>query len=391
MGVVLREAANSKQPVEHAGALVAVHRSQFAETHRKVAVAALPVRVNQDVERAVHRLELVFGVVQLHPREHVRDVKVGVAGGLPQVEARDVRRVDQRITALQILVAHPVFELFADDAALGMEEDQAGAGQFLNAEQVQFLAQLAVVAFLGLFDLFEVLVQVLLGKERGSVDALQLLVVFVALPVGAGDRKQLERLDLRSVGNVRAAAEVDEVGTQRVFGEYLAGALIDQLALHPGLAVLSEALLLARIDPFVREVSRLDLPHLLLDLLEIFRGERNGAIEIVVKPVVDRRTDPELGVRIEFEHRGSQQVRGRVAIDFERFGILAGEDLYAGVRFDRPRQVVQLSVDLRNNGSVRQPGADRFSDLDGRNPRCHRLFAAVGQSDLDVTHREISA
>ncbi len=80
-------------------------------------------------------------------------VEIGVAGGLPQVEARHVRRVDQRIAALQVLVAHPVFELLADDAALGMEEDQARAGQFLNAEQVEFLAQLAVVALLGLFEL----------------------------------------------------------------------------------------------------------------------------------------------------------------------------------------------------------------------------------------------
>ena len=38
-------------------------------------------------------------------------------------------------------------------AALGMEEDQARAGQFLNAEQIEFLAQLAMVALLGFFEL----------------------------------------------------------------------------------------------------------------------------------------------------------------------------------------------------------------------------------------------
>ena len=79
-------------------------------------------------------------------------VETRVAGGLPQIEARHVRRVDQRVAALQVLVAHPVFELLADDAALGMEEDQAGAGQFLDAEQVELLAELAVVALLGLFQ-----------------------------------------------------------------------------------------------------------------------------------------------------------------------------------------------------------------------------------------------
>ena len=44
-----------------------------------------------------------------------------------------------------------------------MEEDQPRAGQFLDAEQVEFLAELAVVALLGLFDLLEVLFEVLLA------------------------------------------------------------------------------------------------------------------------------------------------------------------------------------------------------------------------------------
>ena len=127
VGVVLGEAAHADQAVQHAGALVAVDRAQLAQPHRQVAVAALLVLVDQDVERAVHGLELVFGVVQLHAREHVLRVETGVAGGLPEIDARHVRRVDQRVAALQVLVAHPVFELLADDAALGVEEDQARA------------------------------------------------------------------------------------------------------------------------------------------------------------------------------------------------------------------------------------------------------------------------
>ena len=125
--VVLREPAHAEQSVQHARPLVAVHRAQFAQPHRQVAVAALPVRIDQDVERAVHRLELVLGVLELHAREHVLRVEAGVPRGLPEVESRHVRRVDQRVAALQVLVAHPVFELFADDAALGMEEDQPRA------------------------------------------------------------------------------------------------------------------------------------------------------------------------------------------------------------------------------------------------------------------------
>ena len=119
-----------------------------------------------------------------------------MSGDLEQLAPHDVRRVDERIAAFQILVAHPVFNLFADDAALGMKEDQPGTGQLLDAEQVKFLAELPVIAFLGFFELGEILVELFVGEERGAVDALELLIVLVAFPIGAGDGKQLERFDL---------------------------------------------------------------------------------------------------------------------------------------------------------------------------------------------------
>src|ERR1039458_1883038 len=163
------------------------------------------------VAGAVHGLELVFGVIQLHALEHVVAEEIVVAGGLPQLGAHHVRRVDQRVAALDVLVAHPVFDLAAHDAALGMEEDQARSGEVLDAEEVELFAELAVVALLGFFELGEILVDLLLAEEGGAVDTLQLLVVLVAFPVGAGDGEQLERLDLGGRRHVRAAAEIDEM------------------------------------------------------------------------------------------------------------------------------------------------------------------------------------
>src|ERR1017187_5162155 len=388
VGVILREAADAEEAVEHAGALVAVER---AEPHGEVAVAALAVGIDQDVERAVHRLELVIGVVQLNGREHVLRVEIGVAGSLPQVEARDVGGVDQGVAALQVLIAHPVFELFADDAALGMEEDESGTGEFLDAEEVELLAELAVVALLGLFHLFEVGVEFLGGEEGGAVNALELLVVLVALPVGAGDTEQLEGLDLRGVGDVGAAAEIDEAGSEGVLGEDLAGLLFDELALHPGFGVLLEALFFGGKDAFVGEGAGLDLPHLLLDLLEVVGGEGGGAVEIVVEAVVDGRADAELGFGIEFEHGGGEEVGGGVAVDLERFGVPGGEDLNRGVLLDGAGEVEHLAVDLGRQAGVRQAGADASGDIDGTCPGRDGLFTPVGQSNFDVTHKEFSA
>ena len=81
----------------------------------------------------------------------------------------------------------------------------------LEVEEVELRAEPAVVAAPSVLEALEVRVEIRLRVEGGSVDAGQLLVVLVAAPVGAGDARQLERLDRLRVLQVRAAAEIDEV------------------------------------------------------------------------------------------------------------------------------------------------------------------------------------
>ena len=65
----------------------------------------------------------------------------------------------------------------ADDRPLRHPEDQARSDQGRDGEEVQVAAEPAMVAFLGLFDLGDVGLQVLLVEERGAVDALKHLAV----------------------------------------------------------------------------------------------------------------------------------------------------------------------------------------------------------------------
>ena len=67
-----------------------------------------------------------------------------------------------------------------------------------------------MVALAGLFQLFEVLVQLLLRGPGRAIDALEHRALLVAAPVGAGDAQQLDRADLARVVNVRPAAEIEE-------------------------------------------------------------------------------------------------------------------------------------------------------------------------------------
>ena len=115
--VVLREAAHAQQAVQHARALVAIDGAEFGQAHRKLAIAAQARFVNQDVAGAIHRLELVVGLFDLDRAEHILAIKIGVAAGLPQIQAHDVRRKDQVVAAAQQFIAQPVFHQLADQAA----------------------------------------------------------------------------------------------------------------------------------------------------------------------------------------------------------------------------------------------------------------------------------
>src|SRR5580704_4468965 len=136
--VVLGETAHAQEAVEHTAAFVAIHGAEFGETHGQIAITAQPRLINEDVARAIHRLELVVGFFDFHWTKHVVFVKAGVAAGVPELAAHDVRRVDDVVSALEEFGAQPVFDDRADQAALRVPENQAGSGLILNAEKIEF-------------------------------------------------------------------------------------------------------------------------------------------------------------------------------------------------------------------------------------------------------------
>ena len=87
-----------------------------------------------------------------------------------------------------------------------MPENQARTNIVLDAEEVQFLAELSVVALLGLLELLEVDPQELVGGMGGGLHALELGVGFDPVEIGARDRQELEGLDLTGALHVRPAA-----------------------------------------------------------------------------------------------------------------------------------------------------------------------------------------
>jgi hypothetical protein len=247
-----------------------------------------------------------------------------------------------------------------------------------------------MVALLGLLELREVGLELLVVAPGRAVDALQLLVLLVAAPVGAGHAHELERAELVRVRHVRAATEVHPV-TLPVERDLLPGRndVVDDL----GLEVLALALeqgdrrVLGHDAALHRQGFADDPGHLGLDLREVFGAERRGARKIVVEAVLDHRPDGDLGVGKQALHGLGQQVRRGVPDDVERIGMLVGDDLERGIALDAERQIDQLAVDLAGQRGLGQTGADGGGDTRDVDRAGEFTAAAVGERDVD--HGEI--
>src|SRR5262249_53031815 len=181
-----------------------------------------------------------------------------------------------------------------DGSPLRHPQDEAAADLLADGEQLELLAEQAVVALLGLFELVQVAVEVLLAEEGGAIEALELLAVGVVLPVSAGDAEQLERADLAGVGDVRPAAQVDELALAvEAERRVLLQVVVDVLDLVALADVLDQ---LARLRGGALEaLERLsvldDLGHLLLDAREVVLADRGGRVDVVVEAVFEGRAE----------------------------------------------------------------------------------------------------
>ncbi len=183
-----------------------------------------------------------------------------------------------------------------------------------------------MVALLGLLDLLQVGVELVLLGEGGAVDAGEHRVVRIAAPIGARHLHQLEGVaDLARRGHMRAAAEIEPVALFVDLDLLVGRNGVDQLDLEI-LAHVAEGFLglLAR-PHFLGErlIARDDLLHLLLDDRQIFQRERLVAEEVVIKTVLDHRADGHLRARPQRLHGFRHDMRGVVADQFERARVLA--------------------------------------------------------------------
>src|SRR5690606_26135973 len=122
----------------------------------------------------------------------------------------------------------------------------------------------------------------------------------------------------------------------------------DDLGLVKFTLVLEEFNRLITLPHFTRNRNRSlgQVRHTLFDLLEILGGERALVREVVIKAVVDDRTDGHLGLGKELLYGMRQQVRRRVTDHVEPFGALFGDDCKLRITFDVMRKIDLAPVEL---------------------------------------------
>ena len=143
---------------------------------------------------------------------------------------------------------------------------------------------------------------------------------------------------------MRAAAEVNEcaVAIKADLGAGR-GELRDEVRLHE-VAVffeLGKGFFAGLVFADERLVARDDLGHFGFDGGEVFWREGLLAVEVVEKSGVGGGAVAELGLREELEDGCGQHVRGGVAQNFQRIGILLGDELELDVGGERRGEIDQ--------------------------------------------------
>ncbi len=389
VGVVLGEGAQAHDAVQGARRLIAVAGAELGHAQGQVAIGLLADIEDLDVARAIHRLDRQNLFLRRFADEHGVAELLPVARAFPQAAIEDLGRLDLHIAVVVQPAADIVFQGAEQGPALGVPEHHALA-LFLQVEEVHAAPDLAVVAALGFLDALQIGFELGLGGPGGAIDALQLGVVLVAAPIGAGQLGQLEGLAHMARGRqVRPTAQVLPVSLV-IDRDRLAGrdALNDLglVGLAHGVEVGDGRI---AVDHFARDlfVAVDDLAHARLDRRQVVQGEGLVAGEVVEEAVLDIGADGHLGSGEQLLHRLGQQVGGVVADHLQGFGGVAGDDLDRPGALDRPVEVAQLAVQLDQQGLLFQGFGDRGGHVAAGDAVLELTAVTIGEFQVDhVSH-----
>ncbi len=239
-----------------------------------------------------------------------------------------------------------------------------------------------MIALLGLLKHHEILVEHLLLGECDAVYTYELLALLVAAPVCACKRSDLHSLYRSRIGDMRTTAQIGE-SALCVRGDMPVLKLADKLALIR-LATVTEQFQCIRFADVGSHYCILfpcKFEHFFLDLWKL-RGRDfiTVGIDVVIKTVVDSRSDAEFYARIQSLKSLGQKMSRTVPEGMLSFRVIPLEELYCGVLLYGAGDVPFLTVDRCGQNVLCKPGADTFGYGERRHAGFKLLYRIIGKS-----------
>ena len=219
-----------------------------------------------------------------------------------------------------------------------------------------------MVAFLGLLEQGEVLVEFLLFGEGDGVDTGELFAFLVATPVSTCQVYDFQSFDGAEIDQVRTAAQVGELAR-----------LVER---NCAVLQLADKLQLVFVALFAEEVEGFGFGHLTAHHGDFCRHEfgyfllylgeivgRDGLfaeVDVVVETRLDGRTDAEFGAGVEFFDGGSQKVCRGMPEHLFAFFVVPCKQLNGSILTNRAVQFHNFAVNLGGKHVAGQTLADAF-------------------------------
>src|SRR5574337_33565 len=322
------------------------------------------------MEGAVHRLDVIVVPLHLHSWIHELLIEVKMAAGLQQRCPSDMRRIDEVIAVLKMLLAPQILNELSDQRPFRMPQNEPAADLIMHAEEVQITAQTPMVTPLRLFQKKQMRLKRLLCRKGDPVDSGQHRSPLVAPPVGARQVSQPEEADDRRVQHVGTTAQIDEVTgcveagplrckvylvlelilfdasgrSCRPLSDRLQELDLIRLIQRPRLC---NRLIQRHLTPDERQSLLRELAHRRLNNRQIVLGERTRRLNVVVKTILDGRTDGKFRIGQQLLHGGGHQVSGAMSEHRQAFRRRDADPLHMGVSLDGTIQAHETTIDIR--------------------------------------------
>ena len=315
--------------------------------------------------RAVHRLQRQRAIILGLGSEHIFTELVPMARCFPQ---RPVDKLRCLYLVISVMFQTPPdigLDLAIDGPALGVPEHRPDR-LFLQMEEIQLLAKLAMVTLFRFFQHMKIGVQFLVGTPCSAIDALQHRPAGIATPIGTGQAHQLEGMShTAGRGQMRPPAQINEITLLIECHRFASRNGLDKLDLEGLVLFLVERNRLIACPDIAddRLVAINNVMHTLFDGGQIFLAKGCLAEEIVIKAVFDGRADSDLRFRIEFKDRLGHHMRCIMADGRQNGIILVGDQRQRCVILDSAAKIPFLAIHHRQHRRLGKPRSDVSGNL----------------------------